>query len=427
MKRIFAIVFAVLICPSFMRAQLVLDSLGRVGVGTVVPKSKFQVGDDGLPCATASVHSEDEIGLSVFLRNNDSKTKYPTGIKVYSFSKAPAMLGVDVKSYGNRDSLSYAIGLRGSGGNAHNCAGICGYRSGSNITNFAGVYGTSSPMGSLIFRYPGVYAGYFLGDLLVTHKIYGRLFSLTQVPSSKMAENAHSFYDVESVSEKLSSVQTIQFLSDSRDELMSGVDEHGFVQDDEMEKQEGVLSTQTSSSREFKSSRTGEGYRVCHGLNPEQLESVYPELVSRDEQGNFFVNYVEIVPLLVQSIRELSARVAELESGNGMGVIRKAKALSAASGGGNEDAVPVAQNSLNSFSEGYTVTLDVPQNAKNATVFIYDANRICVKKIIVKERGRIELPVRTTDIMKEKTDTFIYSLVVDGIVVETRRMIVTPK
>ena len=52
---------------------------------------------------------------------------------------------------------------------------------------------------------------------------------------------------------------------------------------------------------------------IQYGLDADQLKAVYPELVYEDDNGNVSINYVEMVPLLVQSIKELSTKVEMLE------------------------------------------------------------------------------------------------------------------
>ena len=48
------------------------------------------------------------------------------------------------------------------------------------------------------------------------------------------------------------------------------------------------------------------------GLAADQLKAVYPELVCEDEKGNVGINYVEMVPLLVQCLNEQREEIAEL-------------------------------------------------------------------------------------------------------------------
>ena len=49
------------------------------------------------------------------------------------------------------------------------------------------------------------------------------------------------------------------------------------------------------------------------GVIAQELEKVLPELVSTDEEGMKSVNYAQITGLLIEAVKELSAKVDELE------------------------------------------------------------------------------------------------------------------
>lgn len=49
------------------------------------------------------------------------------------------------------------------------------------------------------------------------------------------------------------------------------------------------------------------------GFIAQEVESVFPELVSTDENGNKFVSYTEFIPLLVEAVKEQEARINMLE------------------------------------------------------------------------------------------------------------------
>ena len=50
------------------------------------------------------------------------------------------------------------------------------------------------------------------------------------------------------------------------------------------------------------------------GFIAQEVESVWPELVSRDPHGSLNLEYSKFIPLLLESIRELKARVEVLEN-----------------------------------------------------------------------------------------------------------------
>ena len=127
-----------------------------------------------------------------------------------------------------------------------------------------------------------------------------------------------------------------------------------------------------------------------------------------------------MVPLLVQCINELSAKVAELEGTSP----RKAKAQPTAieETVSDVDMVRMDQNNPNPFSESTVIALNIPSNAQVSTIFIYDMIGKQVQSLPVSEHGETNITVYATDL---SAGMYIYTLVIDGKVAVTRRMIVT--
>jgi len=50
------------------------------------------------------------------------------------------------------------------------------------------------------------------------------------------------------------------------------------------------------------------------GVIAQEVQSVLPEVVMERESGYLAVDYVKLVPVLIQAVKELSARVKELEN-----------------------------------------------------------------------------------------------------------------
>ena len=53
--------------------------------------------------------------------------------------------------------------------------------------------------------------------------------------------------------------------------------------------------------------------KLHHGLSAQEIEAILPELISEDVNGIKGMSYTSLVPLLVKSIQELSARIKTLE------------------------------------------------------------------------------------------------------------------
>ena len=84
--------------------------------------------------------------------------------------------------------------------------------------------------------------------------------------------------------------------------------------------------------------------------------------------------------------------------------------------------VRMDQNKPNPFSESTVIKLNIPKDTKSASIFIYDLSGKQVKSIPVNERGKTDITVYASDLT---SGMYIYSLVVDGSVCVTRKMILT--
>lgn len=52
--------------------------------------------------------------------------------------------------------------------------------------------------------------------------------------------------------------------------------------------------------------------REHYGLIAQDVQKLFPQLVDEDGAGYLSVNYVELIPLLIQAVQELSAEVEKL-------------------------------------------------------------------------------------------------------------------
>ena len=158
------------------------------------------------------------------------------------------------------------------------------------------------------------------------------------------------------------------------------------------------------------------------GLDADQLEEVFPDLVYEQEDGTKSINYVEMVPILVQAINELSAKVASLE-GNKDGSVRMTKQLVTGTDEIDENiiALSLGQNKPNPFSNRTTIEVCIPDDVQKAFIYVYDLQGKKVEQVDITARGKQNVHLTSANL----TDgMYLYSLIADGKVVETRRMIV---
>ncbi len=418
---------AMLLCVSNSFAQLVVDSLGRVGIGhNVTPNFLLTVDSHNEARERRHVGYFNCAHEGLFIENKgdsyESSDKL-RGIRIESQSSSLGsryMYGIQSVCSGHSNNY-FVCGLMGlvDGAGGDN-VGVLGSKSGSSGYG-AGICGMGGLNSSYLPSFSNTYAGYFWGNVHVTGSLTGAL--LTSTVNSPSASNGTSLDDEstetrvitdessERVSDKLQKVQLLQFMREKQPDEKDTKKVHD-EDSKEIEEENGDTIVQTKLPA------------IQYGLAADQLKEVYPELVYEDENGNVSINYVEMVPLLVQSINELTRKVNELE-GKGTSTKKaktKAENTSIEETSSEVDMVRMDQNKPNPFSESTVITLNIPKKTQAANIFIYDMSGKQVKSIPVGERGKTNITVYASDLTP---GMFIYTLVADGKVVVTRKMILT--
>ena len=156
------------------------------------------------------------------------------------------------------------------------------------------------------------------------------------------------------------------------------------------------------------------------------VASSFPNLVKTDGQGYQFVDYVELIPLLVKAIQELSAQVEEL-SGRSLGEpisMMPSRSEGTASTADN-DAIKgkprLYQNTPNPFTAQTEIRFSLPDDAKNAYIYIFDMTGKMQKQIPVDP----SMQSVTVAGYELQAGIYLYSLVVGGQEIDTKRMILS--
>lgn len=158
-----------------------------------------------------------------------------------------------------------------------------------------------------------------------------------------------------------------------------------------------------------------------YGLIAQELKEIYPELVSEGEDGYLSVNYMELVPILIKSIQELTSKVNALEKENGADRSMQRDNGNTKTGGLSYQAI-LYQNAPNPFAEATTIECSIPGNVQSAVLYIYDMNGHQIDSRTIFERGDVSLTIEGSSL---DAGMYLYSLITDGVVVDTKRMILT--
>ena len=161
-----------------------------------------------------------------------------------------------------------------------------------------------------------------------------------------------------------------------------------------------------------------------YGFLAQNVQEVFPELVHTDNNGYLSVDYIGLIPILVQSINELRAELAELK---GEKQEDASPMMTAQQTGVDEleaslGAAKLYQNAPNPWSSETVIRYSLPQNVAKADIYIYDMQGAQLKCIPAQGRGESQVTLTARDL---KAGMYLYALVADGNLVDSKQMILT--
>lgn len=153
-----------------------------------------------------------------------------------------------------------------------------------------------------------------------------------------------------------------------------------------------------------------------YGLIAQQVQEVYPELVHEDANGNLSIDYIGLIPLMLAKINSL-----EDQLGTAMSASQQAPSTGV---DGIEGTIvsKLYQNSPNPFSISTSISCDLPETVRDASVRIYDLQGQQLSVLTVTERGHASVTLRAESL---RPGMYIYALIADGQEIDAKRMIIT--
>ena len=389
------IIFSLLLiaAPISLFAQLKVNSDGKVIIASnqTTPYAKLLVGNTqyggsttnaGITGSTSVVNNKNNIGIFGTVGASSGLT----GDKNYGV--LGIMNSVNI-THGRNYGLCGMIGFTGThyGG--------------------AGLYATSY---TYYFNSPtniqGDYAGYFDGSVKVTGNITAP--SVYIPVDSRLNENVVSLNERGEESSTLDNLLAMNVIEYNMKSRLT--DDFGIGQDKTEEEREAYEylkkdEMKMSSRRHF-------------GIDAEELQKVYPDLVLEGQDGYLAVNYVELVPVLIRSIQELKE---ELDEVKGTGEAQKAPSASGIANSKANAKNVLYQNTPNPFKEQTIIRFRLADDAQDAAICIFDMQGKMLRKLPISS-GDEQVGIGGYELGE---GMFLYSLIVNGQEIDTKKMVIS--
>lgn len=379
-------------------------SLGSNGVGNSIGVNGISIGATGIGNAigvngTSISNSNTVIAINGNARNATSQT-FAANLDVLN-STSPQNYGVQVEVLGGTNASSLNFGGQFVVGNSGT----------TNYGVYARAYGATTN-----------WAGYFDGDVFINGQGTG---SLGQFYASDNSIKTN----ISNISNVLSILNQVPVKSFYYDTLNSH-------------------NLKLSASKQY-------------GVIAQDIESILPELVSEttkpadyDTLGNIInpaftyktVNYNAFIGLLIKSTQEqqsqlnskdsainsLNDRLIALENCiNGLNLCGNPQAVNTINNSNinatitNVDlkdgqSIVLEQNVPNPFAEQTTINYFLPDDVKKAQLLFYNAQGKLIQTLDLTQKGKGSINVFAQDL---STGVYTYTLVADGQIVETKKMV----
>ncbi len=378
------------LCAVLSFAQIQVASTGNVCVGDT------SVSDTKLFVNSAGDYAQ---GIYSYI-----KSSYPWGPAIYAVAEYLNDRQVAIRGYAaNQEPYSSGrsygvIGVAGNRTSGFNY-GVYGSLTGTN--NGAGVYGTTSSLTPII---QGIYAGYFYGDVYTAGEITAQEF--TTLSDARYKSNIKQINSTALT--KISALNPVQYTMASATAIALA----------NTEKSDTLSTTITTQNEDL-----SEVNKIHYGLLAQEVKELYPELVHEDDAGVMSINYIELIPLLIQAVQDLSDQISLLSYSSSKETVKQLAPQQAENNTEIEiTTASLGQNIPNPFTEVTEISYTIPTNAQQATIYIYSMSGVQLMKYELSTFGESSIIIGANELY---TGTFLYSLVVDGKIIDTKQMIIT--
>ena len=176
------------------------------------------------------------------------------------------------------------------------------------------------------------------------------------------------------------------------------------------------------------------------GFLAQELEKVFPNLVETDTAGYKSIDYIGLIPEIVEALKEQQAlinaqslKIAELQSAQGEAILMPETVTQSRMAVQNDAKLAVEetaavnaflyQNAPNPFNTVTTIRYFLPFEAANASLYIFDMQGKLIESYPLGQAGEGSVEISASGLLQP--GMYLYSLLVNNREVDTKRMVIT--
>lgn len=174
-----------------------------------------------------------------------------------------------------------------------------------------------------------------------------------------------------------------------------------------------------------------------YGLIAQEVEKVLPEAVVTMHDSTKAISYQSIIPVLIEAVKEQQIQIETLQkiiiaheaeiascknNSNNKKSTSNSSSLTDVSENENITKAILFQNTPNPFSSDTEINYNVSNKAETAVIYIHDLRGIEIRSYEIHELGLGSIVINGSEL---NAGMYIYSLLVDNQIIDTKRMILT--
>ncbi len=172
-----------------------------------------------------------------------------------------------------------------------------------------------------------------------------------------------------------------------------------------------------------------------YGFNIASVEKYFPELIAIDSGGYKYVNYTDLIPVLIAAIQQQQKTIERQsvlieDQANQLSLLNNIFRINANDSVATrselqtsvQDESILYQNNPNPFNSNTTIHYYIPISATSATIYVFDlqGNSKLTFPIETFGNGSVNISAQSLS-----AGMYVYTLVVNNVIVDSKRMILT--
>ncbi len=163
----------------------------------------------------------------------------------------------------------------------------------------------------------------------------------------------------------------------------------------------------------FKYDKKFEIKNTSYGFLAQEVVDIIPDIVFSDSNQMMSIDYIAIIPFLVDAIKIQNGKIEELEK-----TIKNYNKNSEI----NFERSFLFQNQPNPFTSNTLISFIIDKDVQISNIEIFDIYGTLIETINIFERGKSSITINSN---KLSPGIYIYSLVCDGKMIDSKKMLLT--